>query len=181
MVKARVQYKPWTNKKHKYPFVVIALLLGIGIVFAVVPRHPRLKRTSLGHTLRWLQGETGNEQRANDFAEDVEKKIDVEKLRTWCEEIMSLYRRNELPIIKSGTKKPKGWVSIPSSEIPKFLCDFRSNEPDVSIHLSRRGEPVCVDIYWLCCGLLVGDPKESHNHSVLKEYKPGIYIYHIFR
>jgi hypothetical protein len=86
------------KKKGIYILVIVgAIAIGAIIAFAIfATTNSGFRRTTLGRIVRWCLGDGIDVQKAEDLAEDIEKKIGAEKLQAWSEETMARYKANEL-------------------------------------------------------------------------------------
>lgn len=169
--------------KKKGIFIFIIATAVVWALTPMSPTSPSLKRTRLGRIVRWFFLDGGMcAQRANDLAEDIEKKIGAEKLQTWCEETMTRYKTNELLTDGNSPYWSFGSIKLADEEIPVFIKNvwpkrLRAGlqEPDVSV--TYNGD--CIAISWYLHGILVGpkDYVENGTYWYLRQVKPGVYVY----
>ncbi|MDH4238972.1 MAG: hypothetical protein OEW48_05385 [Phycisphaerae bacterium] len=180
------------KRKHIYILVsagaIGAIAIGAIIAFTIfATTNSNFRRTTLGRIVRWVFLDGGTvAQRANDLAEDIEKKIGAEKLQAWCEETMTRYKANELLTDGNSPYWSAGDIKLADEEIPEFIKnvwpkqpDAILPEPDVSIYIANDGEPKYIAISWYYCGVMVGplDYVERYSYFYLRQVKPGVYVY----
>lgn len=178
------------KKKHIY-ILVSAGAIAIGAIIALTifaTTSSSFRRTTLGRIVRWFFLDGGVcAQRANDLAEDIEKKIGAEKLQAWCEETLTRYKANELLTDGNSPYWSAGDITLADEEIPEFikdvwpkqLLDGIPKQPDVSIRIAKNGEPKYIAISWYLHGVMVGPLEyvENFNYWYLRQVKPGVYVY----
>ena len=177
------------KRKHIYILVSAgAIAIGAIIAFTIfATTSPSFRRTTLGRVVRWCMGDGLAVQKADDLAEDTEKKIGAVKLQAWCEETMARYEANELLTDGNSPYWSAGDITLADEEIPEFiknvwpkqLLDGIPQQPDVSIRIAINGEPKYMAISWYLQGVMVGplDYVENYNYSYLRQVKPGVYVY----
>ena len=179
------------KKKHMYILVSVgAIVIGAIIAFTILARTTRssssFRRTTLGRIVRWCLGDGIDVQYAEDLAEDIETKIGAVKLQAWCEETMTRYQAGELLTDGNSPYRFLGDINLAEEEIPEFIKnvwpkqpDAIKQEPDVSIHIAKNGEPIYMAISWYSYGVIVGptDYVETCCYWYLRQVKPGIYVY----
>jgi hypothetical protein len=164
-----------------------AIAIGAIIAFTIFAKtSSHFRRTTLRRIVRWCQGDGITVQKAEDLAEDIEKKIGAVKLQAWCEETMTRYKANELLTDGNSPYWSAGDIKLADEEIPEFIKnvwpkqpDAILPEPDVSIRIAKNSEPKYMAISWYSYGVMVGplDYVETYSYSSLRQVKPGIYIY----
>lgn len=173
------------NMKKKGIYILVSAgAIGAIIAFTIfATTRSSFRRTTLGRIVRWFFLDGGVcAQRANDLAEDIEKKIGAEKLQAWCEETLTRYKANELLTDGNSPYWSQGSIKLADEEIPEFIKDVWPEplhaglqEPDVSVTLNGD----CIAICWYLHGILVGptDYVEYDTFWYLRQVKPGIYVY----
>jgi hypothetical protein len=165
-----------------------AIAIGAIIAFTIFAKtSSNFRRTTLGRIVRWCWGDGLIVQKADDLAEDIEKKIGAEKLQTWCEETMTRYKANELLTDGDSPYWSAGDITLADEEIPEFiknvwpkqLLDGIPQQPDVSIRIATNGEPKYMAISWYLHGVMVGPLEyvENFNYWYLRQVKHSVYVY----
>ena len=172
------------KKKGIYIFVIAAGV--VLVLIAMTLTLPGFRRTRLGRIVRHCLGDGLAVQRADDLAEDIEKKIGAEKLQAWCEETMTRYKANELLTDGNSPYWSAGNIKLADEEIPEFIKNVwpkqpapNEQKPDVSIRIDTNGNPEYMAISWYLHGVMVGSSYfvVTHPYFYLIQVKPGIYVY----
>lgn len=176
-------------KKKDIYILVSAGVIVIGAIIAVTifaTTRSNFGRTTLGRIVRWCMGQGIDVQKADDLAEDIEKKIGVVKLQAWCEKTMTRYKANELLTDGNSPYWSAGDITLADEEIPEFIKNVWPKqpnailpEPDVSIRIATNGDPKYMAISWYDCGVMVGplDYVENYGYSYLRQVKSDVYVY----
>jgi len=149
--------------------VIYAVLFGSFVIHAELNR-----RSASGHILRWLIGEAGNQQRANDLAEDAKKVVNPSELQQWAVSIL-----NE-------TQKTNTEIQIPEDKVPAYIRNLTSDEVEFgdAWYEEDLGPEPCILLYWggpmghwgLCVGSQTFKIKSMLNADYV-EWKPGVYFW----
>ena len=100
-------------RKHAKTGAAILVIYGVLVGSFVI--HAELERRSTsGHILRWLKGEYGDQQSANDFAEDAKKAVNPSELQQSALIILYEYRHAD-----SG--------EIPADKVPASIRNLTSD------------------------------------------------------
>ena len=167
--------------------VVVLLLVGVG---AFVFRSG-FKRSVPGHIARWLKGESGGQQIANDLAEDIRTLPALAPLQAWSVDTLARFRSGQ---VRSNGSPSWHWegpaVKLAPQERPEFITKqwgqtnkWGDEEPEIYVLLSANGEPESVAVVWGMYGTVVGPPDYPSQSNAwyawfYAEAKPGIYTFY---
>ena len=155
-------------KQRRILLSIYAALLALLLADAVF-----YHRSIPGHLLRWVEGEQGMNQVANDYLEDSQKTIDPLELQRWAESMIKQSPYTGSPSI------------IPLSQVPANIQNFKKEFP-LKDHLVLDG---VVYLGWGGglghLGFYVGPPTfktappnpDDNNYGDYVEWKPGIYFW----
>lgn len=155
--------------------IVFVVVMGAVLVFVF---RSGFKRSLPGRVVRFVAGQPGAVQVAEDLADDVRQNSGLSGLQQWCTQVLARYRSGTLAT--DGVSSYGGTVRLAASEIPDFIKRAWSEKPEVSVLLSETGQPECVVIGWYLSGLAVGPPEYvlSFHPWYMNQAKPGVYAYH---
>lgn len=153
----------------------VAVLVSYGVLFGSFVIHAELERRSTcDHIFRWLNGEYGNHQSANDFAEDAKKVVNPSELQQWAVIILHETQPTDMPF------------EIPADKIPANIRNLTSDGvpfEDASYEEGLAQDP-CIVLYWggpfghwgLCVGSQTFKIKSLPDSGYV-EWKPGVYFW----
>ncbi len=169
-------------QRTKRKFLLLgAIFLLVG--YAVFASFSGWKYTLVGHIVRFVAGEPGAKQTANDLADEVQNRFGVNKLQEWAVGALARYRSRSLRLDGKAAYWSQGTKKLASTEVPSFLTHTWPETPEVSIRLSPTGQPECIVIGWYLYGIFVGPPtyKATENPWYLRQLQPGVYVYHGYK
>jgi hypothetical protein len=157
------------NRTSRRPAFLIIAALVVLLAADVVLDH----RSIPCHVLRWLQGEQGMNQIADDFFDDARKSVDPAELQRWAVTMLQ-----SIPPADSSVA-----IDISANQVPANIRNFRGFP--LKDHWIHNG---AVYLGWgggfghfgFCIGpptyQPVPEPDNPHNFSYV-EWKPGIYFW----
>jgi hypothetical protein len=176
-------------REMKKKGIYILVSTGAIIAFTIfATTRSSFRRTTLGRIARWCLGDGIVAQRADDLAEDIEKKIGAVKLQAWCEETMMRYKANELLTDGNSPYWSAGDITLADEEIPEFIKNIWPkppvHRPDVSIGIHKNAELNYIAISWYQYGVIIrprgyiaAPPSNSFDYTYQRQVKPGICVY----
>jgi hypothetical protein len=170
--------EPWKKR-------AVLLLGGVTILVlcALVMTATAWRYTTLGHVVRFLAGESGAEQTANDLADELQGRIGATKLQQWAVGVLARYQGRTLRLAGRASYWSEGSVKLAPAEVPTYLTHTWPETPEVSVRLSPAGQPECVVVGWYLYGIFVGPPsyRATENPWYLRQVQPGVYVYHGYK
>lgn len=149
-------------------------LIGSLVIYGNIER-----RSTVGHIVRWCEGEDGAHQDANDLAEDTKKVVDASQLQQWA---MTLLQGAET------TNYPDG--QFPRDKVLPSIRNLQSRGDsfeDVEVDASGSVPPGSRSV-WIVWGggyghwgIRVGSPTfkvtDRYDDNYYVEWEPGIYFW----
>ncbi len=154
----------------------VAVLVIYGALFGIFVIHAEIERRSTsGHILRWLKGEYGNQQTADDFAEDAKKVVNPSELQEWAVTILH------------ETRQTNTEIQIPTDKIPANIQNLTGDGVPFEDAWYEEGlalEP-CILLYWggpmghwgFCVGSRTFKITSMRDANCI-EWKPGVYFWY---
>jgi hypothetical protein len=166
-----------SRRTNRIVFVVVVIAV-LAFVF-----RSGFKRSLPGRIVRFVAGQPGAVQTAEDLADDVRQKSGLSGLQQWSTQILARCQSGTLATNGAASYWSMGTVRLAASEIPDFITRAWSDQPEVSVRLSEAGQPECVVIGWYLHGLAVGPPEYvlSFQPWCTNQAKPGVYAYHLYK
>jgi hypothetical protein len=169
----------------------VVFVLAVGFYIYAYTASTEFKRSFIGREIRRANGEPGAVQRTDDLAEDIQRKRHLAPLQSWAVETMERFRDGRMRTAGSCVYYPFSRSKLATNEVPQFIRDEWWQEPEVSVVTTTNGQPQCVAISWYLHGVLVGPtnyvktiPKQFDPLQgiwYLKQVRPGIYVYHLYK
>lgn len=165
--------------KRKHAKIGGFVLVAYAALFGSFVIHAQLERRSTsGHILRWLKGEYGNQQNANDFAEDARKVINPSELQKWA---VMILQDDHQTIQQTDTP-----FEIPADRIPASIRNLTINGIpfETAADEAGLGPDRCIMFFWggpfdywgLCVGSQTFKAKSTLDYSYV-EWIPGVYFW----
>lgn len=153
---------------------VSVALIGSFVIYGNLER-----RGTVGHIVRWCEGEDGAHQDVNDFAEDAKKVVNPYELQQWAMTVITEAQTTKYPPDEFPRDKVLPGIRNLQSRGELFE-DVEFDDPNSAPHQSRS-----VWIWWGGpfghWGLRVGSPtfkpNDPYDDNYYIEWKPGIYFW----
>jgi len=162
------------------------LLVAVYVYFGSV----KLVRTLSGADL--ANRKPGAVVRTDDLAQSITNKPQLAPLQDWAVGALDRFRARRLYVTgRRCVYYPFSQVQLATNEIAAFILQEWRGEPEVSVVTTTNGRPECIAISWYLHGLFVGPTNYVKTISkqfdasggiwYLKEARPGIYAYHLYK
>jgi hypothetical protein len=131
-------------------------------------------------------------ERTDELAHSITNRPHLAPLQDWAVDRMNRVRSRQLLITgRRCVFYPFSRVQLATNEIAPFILQEWHGEPEVSVVITTNGQPECIAISWYLHGLFVGPTNyvktivkqfdTSGGIWYLKQARPGIYAYHLYR